>query len=103
MTEASAPQAPAPQAPPALSTGARIARVVGLAGHLLLSVWYAASGLLAPGWAVAVLMVVWAALFIASIRWWRTRPWWVLAVPVAALAFWLGLLTAGEAWLGWTA
>ncbi|MDI1463200.1 hypothetical protein QEZ54_19655 [Catellatospora sp. KI3] len=96
-------EAPAPQAATQLSLAAKIARMVGLAGHLLISVWYAASGLLAPGWAVAVLMIVWAALFIASIMWWRTRPWWVLAVPVVAAAFWFAVISAGEAWLGWTA
>jgi hypothetical protein len=64
--------------------------------------FYAASGLLVPGpwlfllWAVFVVLVVVAVLLA------RRRSYWVLSVPVLGGAFWWGVVSAGEAWLGWT-
>jgi len=84
------------------SLGARIAGWLGLITHLALFFWYAASGLLAPMWAIAVLMVVWSGLLVLAIWLLRTRPLLTPLVPVFALAFWFLALTAGEAWLGWT-
>jgi hypothetical protein len=83
---------------------ARIAGWLGLLAHLATLVWYAASGLVAPGWAVAALFVVWLALLATAIRLLRgPHPAWTLLVPVASAAIWFGVLSAGEAWLGWTA
>jgi hypothetical protein len=85
------------------STGARVAWWIGLAAHLLVLPWYAASGLLAPAWAVACLLGVWAAL-LALGRWLRRRrPLWMLLVPVADVAIWFATISAGEAFGGWTA
>jgi hypothetical protein len=64
---------------------------------------YAASGLVAPGWGVAVLMAIWLALLVLAIRWWTPHPLRLLTLPVVALAIWFALVTAGGAWLGWTA
>jgi hypothetical protein len=76
---------------------------LGLAALLATLVFYAASGLLAPAWAVAMLCVIWLALLAVAIRLLRTqRPLHVLLVPVAAGLIWFGVLTAGENWLGWT-
>ena len=76
---------------------------LGFAGLLGTLVLYAASGLLAPGWAVALLLVIWLALLVVAIRLLRQRkPLWVLALPVAAAVLWFLALSAGEAWLGWT-
>jgi hypothetical protein len=86
-----------------VSVAARIAWFVGLAGHLAVLVWYLASGLLAPLWAVIGLLVIWAALLIVGLRLWRTRPVWMLAVPVVAVLIWFGVISAGERFLGWTA
>ncbi|MBV1854786.1 hypothetical protein [Catellatospora tritici] len=96
-------QAPTPQAPAKMSLDARIARAVGLTGHLLLCGWYAVSGLVTPVWGVVVLMIVWTALLVVCVRWMRPHPWRVPAVPVVAIAFWFAFVSAGEAWLGWTA
>lgn len=76
---------------------------LGLAAHAFLFFWYIASGLLAPLWAVIALLVVWVALLVVAIRLLRTRPALALLVPVAAYLIWLGTISAGEAWLGWTA
>jgi hypothetical protein len=82
---------------------ARIAWFVGLAGHLAVLIWYLASGLLAPLWAVVGLLVIWVALLVVGVRLWRTRPAWMLAVPVVAAVIWFAVITAGESLLGWTA
>ncbi|BCJ64012.1 hypothetical protein [Polymorphospora rubra] len=81
---------------------ARIAGWTGLVAHLATLVWYAASGLLAPGWAVLLLLLVWAGLLAVAIVLLRRRPAYVLLVPVVSALFWFGAISAGEAWLGWT-
>jgi hypothetical protein len=76
---------------------------LGLAALLGTVFLYAASGLLAPGWAVALLLVIWLALLVTAISLLRSRrPLYVLLAPVAAVLIWFGTLTAGENWLGWT-
>ena len=74
--------------------------MAGMAAVLFL---YGASGLLAPWWAVVALLVVWFALFVTACRWWTPRPTWVPLLPVLALVLWFAVMTAGGAWLGWTA
>ncbi|WP_143194122.1 hypothetical protein [Micromonospora sp. CB01531] len=84
----------------------RMTRVVGwfgLAAHLAVGFWYAASGLVVPGWALAGLLVVWAVLLAVGIRLLRRRPVFVPLVPLAAMLVWLAVVSAGGAWLGWTA
>lgn len=84
----------------------RIARFAGWTGlvlHLPVLVWYAATSLLAPVWAVAGLLVVWLVLLIAGFRLVRTRPWLVAAIPLLDAAIWFAVVSAGDAFLGWTA
>ena len=64
---------------------------------------YAASGLVAPAWGVGVLLLVWAALLALACAWWTRHPTWVPAVAVGSIALWFAVVTAGGAWLGWTA
>lgn len=80
----------------------RVVLVVAALGHLAVGVVVAASGLIMPGWAVAVLAVVWALGASAMLRW-RAHAWRPLAVPVLVLAVWAAVASAGDAWLGWTA
>ncbi|HEY7271763.1 MAG TPA: hypothetical protein VH502_03440 [Actinoplanes sp.] len=76
---------------------------IGLAALLATLIFYAASGLLAPAWAVAVLLVIWLVLLIVAIQLLRSRrPLYVLPIPVASWLIWFGALSAGENWLGWT-
>jgi hypothetical protein len=76
---------------------------LALAALLLTGFFYASSGLLAPAWAVAVLLVIWLLLLIAAVQFLRIRrPLYVLPVPVAAWLIWFGALSAGESWLGWS-
>ncbi len=80
----------------------RVIGWAGLLGHLATLPWFAASGLLAPGWAVAALLVAWAGLLAVAVVLLRRRPVFTPLVPLAALALWWGTLSAGEAFLGWT-
>jgi hypothetical protein len=89
--------------PAPASLAARIAWFIGLAGHLAVLIWYLASGLVAPLWAVIGLLVIWAVLLVVGLRLWRTRPAWMLAVPVAAVVIWFAVISAGDAFLNWTA
>jgi len=83
--------------------GARVAWWIGLAGHLLMAIWYGASGLVAPAWAVVGLLLVWAGLLVVGL-WLRTRrPGWMLAIPVLDVAIWVAVISAGEAFGHWTA
>lgn len=64
--------------------------------------YYAASGLLAPGWAVVGLLVLWALLTAALVVVVRRRSPFALLIPLGAVALWFLLLTLGEQLLGWT-
>lgn len=76
---------------------------VGLAAMVAVLPFYLASGLVAPLWAIIGLLLCWAGFFYLGLRWRKTRPYWVLALPVVAFAWWWIALTVGDAWLGWTA
>lgn len=86
--------------------GRRLAGLIGFVFgcimHVVVGVFVFSSGLVAPGWAVAVLVVVW--FVAASLLWqWRRRPVHALLVPVVTGAIWFLAISAGGAWLGWTA
>jgi hypothetical protein len=74
-----------------------------MAGMACVFFLYAASGLLAPWWAVVLLLIVWAALLFLATAWWSLHPTWVPWIPVFAAVLWFVVLNAGGAWLGWTA
>jgi hypothetical protein len=76
---------------------------LALLALLALAPFFIASGLMAPGWAVGIFVVVWLALFGLGCWWIRRKPLWVIPLPFAAAAIWLGGMSAGGAWLGWTA
>lgn len=76
---------------------------VGMSGMAAVFFLYAASGLLAPAWAVVALLAVWLVLFALACRWWTPHPRRTVLLPVLALAVWFGTITAGDIWLDWTA
>ena len=76
---------------------------VALAIMVVLAPFYFASGLMAPGWAVGVFIAIWIALFVLGCLWIRRKPLRVIPLPFVAAAIWLGGMSAGGAWLGWTA
>lgn len=75
---------------------------LALSGMVALAPFFVASGLMAPGWAVALFIAIWLALFILGCVWIRRKPLWVVPVPFVAAAVWFGGMTAGGEWLGWT-
>lgn len=81
----------------------RLLAWIGIVGHVAVLFLYVISGLAVPVWAVGVLLVIWAGLLVAALVLFRTRPPWTLVVPVGAVAIWVAVLSAGDAWLGWTA
>lgn len=82
----------------------RWAAWVGFFLHLVIGVFpYAASGLLAPLYAIAIVYVGWFVLLFFVLRWWNRTPYRVLLVPVIALAWWFAFLSFGEYVLGWDA
>ena len=69
--------------------------------HAVAGFFYLASGLVAPLWAIVVLLAIW---FVLVWQLWRLRrsPYSLL-IPVAAAAIWFTILTLGERFLNWTA
>ena len=76
---------------------------VGVGGMVVMFFLYAASGLLAPYWAVGVLLVVWLVMLVITCRWFMTYPKRTLLMPPLAFAIWFGTITLGGALLDWTA
>ena len=64
---------------------------------------YAASGLAAPLWAIALLLSFWLVLLVTAILRFTRSPWLVLALPVLAAVVWWAVMTLGERVLGWQA
>ncbi|GAA1431304.1 hypothetical protein GCM10009616_18070 [Microlunatus lacustris] len=86
------------------SLGARhVVAAVAVLALLVQAPFFFSAGLVAPAWAVVVLVLAWIGLVVLAVTWFRRRPWWVVPLPVLAVALWLGGTSAGEAWLGWTA
>jgi hypothetical protein len=81
----------------------RFAAVVGVMLLLATLPFYAASGLVAPLWAIVLLLAFWLWLLVMCVRWWRPHPLRVLGVPFLAVLVWYAALALGEAVLGWTA
>lgn len=84
-----------------------VGRILALAGLVLYIATglfpYASSGLVAPFWGIAVLYAGWLLGLWLTIRLFRRRSAWALAMPVAALAWWWLVITVGESVFDWTA
>ena len=68
--------------------------------HLVAGFFYISSGLIAPLWAVLVLIAIWIALAVGLIRR-RATGARTLLVPTVAAAIWFVAISAGEMFLGW--
>ncbi len=64
---------------------------------------YAASGLVAPTYAVVVLLCLGGALSLLAWFVLQRRGVLALAVPLLTVAVWVAVLTVGDLALGWTA
>jgi uncharacterized SAM-binding protein YcdF (DUF218 family) len=76
---------------------------LALLGHVAVAPFYIGSGLVAPGWAVLSLYVIWLLLLVGLVLLWRRRPAAALLVPLGAAALVFAVLGLGEQLLGWTA
>lgn len=82
----------------------RILSLIGLILYVGTGVFpFAASGLVAPLWGIAVLYFGWGFGFFSTIILYRRRSAWSLAMPVTALAFWWIVVSIGESAFNWTA
>jgi hypothetical protein len=82
---------------------ARVAVGVGLAAHGAVGVLLLPLGLVAPGWAVLFLYLVWGGLLVVALRARERRPLVVSLAPLAAAAVAAATLAVGGSVLGWTA
>jgi hypothetical protein len=81
----------------------RLLRIVGLAAHLAVAVFpFAATGLLAPLWAVVMGWAVWAGTAVLAWRVSRQRPRLTLLVPLIAAAIWYAFVVLAAAAFSWT-
>ena len=80
-----------------------VAAILAAAAQLLAGYLYLVSGLIAPGWAVVSLLLVWLMLTVLGIRLALRRSYWMFLVPVMATVTWVGVMWVGGAVLGWTA
>lgn len=81
----------------------RVVAGLGVLGLVAALPFYVASGLVAPLWAIGVLLLIWVVLAICALRWFTRRPWAVLALPFVAAGVWFGAISFGERVLGWQA
>jgi hypothetical protein len=95
-------QQQAAERPDARTIAKYVVAGLALAAMLALAPFFFASGLMAPGWAVATFISVWLVLFGLGCFWIRRKPLWVVPIPFLAGAFWLAGMNAGGAWLGWS-
>ena len=83
--------------------GAIVLGWVGLVGHLATAFLYLAAGLMAPLYGIVALWIVWLGLLALAVWLLRRHPVWTLAVPVASVLLFFGLMQLGGSLLGWTA
>ena len=76
-----------------------VAVVIAALAQLVVGFFYMASGLMAPLWAIVLLGVWWVLLTYVGVRLVQRRSY---LVPLVAVATWFGVMTFGEAVLGWT-
>ena len=80
-----------------------LAAGLAMAAMAVIGVFYVSAGLVAPLWAVILLLIIWVVLVVIGVVWFRRRPFLVLLLPVIAVLVWFGVITLGEQLLGWTA
>ncbi|MGH3340015.1 MAG: hypothetical protein ACRDPL_14480, partial [Propionibacteriaceae bacterium] len=76
--------ATAEEAPSRPSIIAYVLGGLALAALLAMSIWFLATGLMAPLWAVIGFIAVWVILVLLACIWLRRHPWRVVLLPVIA-------------------
>lgn len=80
-----------------------VVAVLAAVGQLMAGYFYLVSGLAAPVWALAFFVVWWLTLTYLGVRLALRKSFWLLLVPLVAMATWIGAMWFGGAFLGWTA
>ena len=88
---------------PPRTVGRTVVAVLGLLLMLPVGYFYLTSGLVVPGPWLFVLWAMFLVLLVVAVLLARRRSWWVPAVPAAAFALWLLVLSLGGQLLGWQA
>ena len=71
---------------------------------MLVALWfYGFVGLVAPCWAVPLMLALWVGLSVVAWQNAANRPAVSLTMPLVALALWFAIVWAGGAWFDWTA
>ncbi|MFJ6000565.1 hypothetical protein [Arthrobacter sp. NPDC092385] len=78
------------------------AAVIAAVAQLVAGYFYVTSGLLAPLWAVALFLAWWLILTRIGVKLALLQSYWLLLVPVVAVATWFAVMWAGGTFLGWT-
>ena len=85
------------------STGPLVVAVLAGLVHLVVGYFYAAGGLVIPGYVLIPLWLFWVVLALVLVRLAIRRSWWTPAVPLIAAAVFALTLTIGGNVLGWQA
>jgi hypothetical protein len=80
-----------------------VTAVLAAAAQLVAGYFYMTSGLVAPLWASALFLLWWLALSYVGVKLASRRSYWLLLVPVVAVATWFGAMVVGGTVLGWSA
>ena len=64
---------------------------------------YAVSGIVAPWWATALLLLVWAGVFARACTWWSSHPRRISAAALGLVVLWFAVLVGGAVALDWSA
>ncbi|WP_156388691.1 hypothetical protein [Nocardioides sp. Root151] len=75
---------------------------VGMGGLACALFLYGASGLVAPWWAVVVLLLVWVGFLVTACVWWTPHPKRLPVLAVVAIAFWFVALLGGSILFDWS-
>lgn len=81
-----------------------VGKAIGLVSYVAVGLVYLVSGLVVPvfPW-LLILNAIWVGGLVLVMRLGQSR-WWAPGLgALVAVAFWVGYLSAGDAWLGWTA
>ena len=87
----------------ARDAGPIVVAVLAGAAHLVVGYFYLVSGLVAPLYAVVLLLIWWGVQAWYLVRLARRGSWWTPLVPVVAAASWWLVLMFGGYVLGWQA
>lgn len=75
---------------------------VGMAGLASALFLYGASVLVAPWWAVVLLLAAWLGFFVTGCRWWTPHPKRLPLLAVASIVFWFLALLGGSILFDWS-